>query len=153
SEAMTVVSVTTVLLSSVIKFILAPVVSFGFGHTLLQTILLTTLGGCIGMIAFLQVGKRLLKVMHALYIRRRAKRVAKGLPPKPIFTRINRWIVRVKRNYGLLSIALAPPILSIPVTAILAAKYFQHDKRTLPVLLAAVAGWSVVLSTAWGIFR
>jgi len=46
-----------------------------------------------------------------------------------------------------------PPILSIPITAVIAAKYFHHDRRTLPVLLAAVSGWSVVLSTVWSFMR
>ena len=54
---------------------------------------------------------------------------------------------------GLPGLAIMPPILSIPITAVIAAKYFHHDRRTLPVLLAAVSGWSVVLSTVWSFMR
>ncbi|MBL0128889.1 MAG: hypothetical protein IPP83_15855 [Flavobacteriales bacterium] len=59
----------------------------------------------------------------------------------------------MKRSYGMFGLAVMPPILSIPITAVLAAKYFKHDRRTLPVLVSAVVVWSVVLSTAWGFIR
>ena len=41
----------------------------------------------------------------------------------------------------------------IPITAIIAAKYFRHERRTLPVLLLSVILWSMVLSTAWSFVR
>jgi uncharacterized membrane protein len=60
----------------------------------------------------------------------------------------------VKQRYGILGLAMfAPPTLSIPVTALLAAKYFRHDRRTLPTLLVSVLLWSAVLSMAWSMIR
>ena len=71
-----------------------------------------------------------------------------------MFTRTNRLIVRIKRGYGVKGLALlSPPILSIPITSILAAKYFRHDRRTLPLLLSSVVVWSFVLSLAWKFTR
>jgi len=71
-----------------------------------------------------------------------------------VFTRTNRAIVRIKQQYGIIGLsAFAPPTLSIPITAIIAAKYFRHERRTLPVLLLSVLVWSLVLSTAWSFIR
>ena len=58
--------------------------------------------------------------------------------------------MRVNHGYGLVGLAgIAPPILSVPITALLAAKYFRHDRRTLPFLIASVVLWSFVLSAGW----
>lgn len=143
----------TVLGTSIVKFLLAAAVSYGFGHTFWETVLLLAVGGGAGTAFFYLLGARLLDSLRLRALRRRAARMAKGLPPKPAFTRTNRFIVRSKRGYGLIGLALMPPILSVPVTALVAAKYFRHDRRTLPYLLTAVAAWSIVLSTAWGFLR
>lgn len=143
----------TVLGMSIAKFVLAAAVSYGFNHTYFQTILLLACGGAAGTAAFYLLGVRILDWFRRRYVRRRAARLAKGIAPKPIFTRTNRFIVRLKHNYGLVGLAVMPPILSIPITSLLAAKYFRHDRRTLPFLLSAVVVWSVVLSTAWGFIR
>ena len=67
-----------------------------------------------------------------------------------VFTRTNRFIVRVKRGHGMHGLAMiTPPLISIPIGSILAAKYFHHDRRTLPTLLSSVVIWSVVLTAAW----
>ncbi len=150
---MTVVSVATVLVMSVLKFFISGLVSYGFDHTFMETLLLTAAGASVGTFAFFRLGKRVIEWFRLRYVRRRAERLARGLAPKRIFTRTNRMIVRVKRSYGLLGIALLPPILSVPITAVIAAKYFRHDPRALPVLMSAVIAWSVVLSTAWGFVR
>ncbi len=150
---MTVVSVATVLVMSVLKFFISALVSYGFSHTYLQTLVLTAIGGTAGSFAFFRLSRPMLEWFRLRYVKRRAARIAKGLAPKRIFTRGNRLIVRLKRNYGLLGIAILPPILSVPITAVLAAKYFRHDARALPVLMSAVVVWSLVLSTAWGFVR
>ncbi len=150
---MNALGIVTVLVMSVLKFFLSAPISYGFDHTYMQTVLLTASGGCAGAFGFFVMGKRLMEWFRLRYVRKRAERQKKGLPLKRIFTRANRWIVRVKANYGLIGIVVMPPILSIPITSVLAAKYFKHDRRTLPFLLSAVLLWSVVLSTAWAFVR
>jgi hypothetical protein len=108
----------------------------------------------MGMTLFYLTGSRVLEWFRLRHVRRGLARQAIGLPPTRIFTRSNRTIVRVKHRYGLIGLAaIAPPTLSIPITAIIAAKYFRHDRRTLPTLLASVLIWSVVLSAAWSFLR
>ena len=143
----------TVLGTSVVKFLLAAAVSYGFNHTFWETVLLLSIGGGLRSIIFFKAGGRLLEWLRLRGLKRRSERVARGQAPIRVFTRTNRFIVRLKHGYGLLGLAIMPPILSIPITAIIAAKYFRHDRRALPSLLASVVAWSFALSAAWAFLR
>lgn len=143
----------TVLGMSIVKFLFAAAVSYGFQHTYWQTVALLVIGGGLGTAAFYGLGVRLLEGIRLRALRRSRALAAAGKPRKKVFTRTNRFIVRVKIRYGLVGLAVMPPILSVPITALIAAKYFRHDRRTLPYLLTAVGAWSIVLSTAWGFLR
>lgn len=147
-------SALTVVLTSSVKLLFASPVSYALGHTLPETILLVAIGACAGVLFFFFSARSLLKIFRQRYLRRRAHREAKGLPPKPVFTRTNRTIIKVKQGYGFWGIAaVGPPILSIPIAAVLAAKYFKHDPRTLPTMLVAVVVWSVLLGAAFSFMR
>jgi hypothetical protein len=143
----------SVLLMSTFKFMFAAPLSYGLGFGFIATFILLVAGGAAGMAGFFLAGARVLEWFRLRHLRREEKRATKGLPPHRIFTRTNRLIVRLKHGYGLPGLAVMPPILSIPITAVIAAKYFRHDRRTLPVLLAAVVAWSAVLSSAWIFMR
>jgi hypothetical protein len=151
---MEVLQALTVLFTAMVKFLFAGAVAYSLGFTMLETMALTACGGAMGTLIFFYAGTWVLERFRRRYVRRRQERIDKGLPPKPIFTRTNRWIVRVKQGYGFWGLSvICPPILSIPVVAVLCAKYFRHDRRTLPTMISAVAGWSVVLSLAWSFLR
>jgi hypothetical protein len=144
----------SVVLTAMVKFLFAGLVSYSLGHSIGLTILLTALGGFAGMVIFYYTGTGLLEFLRRRYLRNTAARLASGRAPRRVFTRTNRWIVRVKQRHGIRGLAaFAPPTLSVPVTALLAAKYFRHQRGTLPTLLLSVAVWSVVLSVAWAFLR
>ncbi|MCB0763425.1 MAG: hypothetical protein R2815_13335 [Flavobacteriales bacterium] len=143
-----------VVLTSMVKFLFSGLVSYRLGNSFLETVLLTSAGGCAGTLIFYFTSARVLEWFRLRHLRRMAERKAQGLPAKRIFTRTNRLIVRVKRGYGLQGLAvIGPAILSIPIGSVIAAKYFRHDRRTLPALLSSVLIWSVVLSFAWSFTR
>lgn len=140
----------TVMTAAVLKFTFSAIVSYQFGNNFWQTALLIAAGGCIGTIFFFLGSAGVLEWFRLRRLRARARAIAGGMSPKRIFTRTNRAIVRVKRGYGLQGLVfVAPPILSIPITALLTAKYFRHDSRALPFLLLSVVAWSFVLSAIW----
>lgn len=144
----------TVIFTAMVKFMFAGLVSYGMGHGFVETLTYTAIGGCLGMCLFYFAGRGMMEWFRQRYLRRRAARRDQGLPRKRVFTRTNRAIVRIKQRYGIIGLsAFAPPTLSIPITAIIAAKYFRHERRTLPVLLLSVLLWSLVLSTAWSFVR
>jgi hypothetical protein len=144
----------SVVLTAMVKFLFAGLLSYSLGNGIGLTILLTAVGGLAGMLLFYFTGGQVLEFLRRRHVRRNAERQARGLAPRRIFTHTNRWIVRVKQRYGIGGLAvIAPPTLSVPVTALLAAKYFRHQRNTLPTLLLSVAVWSVVLSVAWAFLR
>jgi hypothetical protein len=62
-----------------------------------------------------------------------------GIPlkPKRKFTRMNKFIVRIKRRLGIVGIAMyAPLFLSVPIGSIIAAKFYGKEKRTFPLIVA-----------------
>ncbi len=126
------------LLSSV-KFLFAPASSIALGYDLPKTIIITFCGGSFGTTIFYFLGSAIASWW--------AKHKKKPKKKKKIFTNTNRKIVFIKNKYGLIGLCLITPgIISIPVGSILAAKYFRHDKRTFPFLIASLLIWCITLS-------
>lgn len=149
-----VLEILTVIATAMVKFMFTGLVSYGLGNTFWETLAYTAIGGCIGTVLFYLTGTRALEWFRLRHARRMLERKAKGLATKKVFTRTNRTIVKIKQRYGMPGLAgLALPVLSIPITSLLAAKYFKHDRRTLPTLISSVLVWSVVLSIAWSFIR
>ena len=146
--------VLSVLFMATFKFLITGLFSFSMGFSYTETLVFTAIGGCLGATTFYLLGTRVLEWFRQRYIRKREARRAKGLELKRIFTRTNRTIVKIKHRYGVIGlVSISPPILSVPITSLLAAKYFRHERRTLPVLLGSIIIWSVVLTSMWGFFR
>lgn len=145
-----VLEVLTVFAMGMVKFAFSQLMATGLGFGYLATLLITVLGGCTGMLVF-YFGSGWFMERVA---RRKQKRLDQGKDPKRSFTRTNRTIVRVKRSQGLSGLAfLTPVLISIPIGAIIAAKYFRNDRRTLPILLASVVIWGVILTSFWQFFQ
>ena len=131
----------SVFLMSGIKFFAAPLLAKTFGFTYLETIFVTTLGGVSGIFLFFNLGSRIVHFFPNFFKPIRTKR--------KIFTKKNKFYVKLIRNYGLLGIAIFSPILiSIPVGSFLAARFFENQKKmSLAMMFAAVLIWSVSIST------
>lgn len=145
-----VLHVLTVFALGMVKFAFSQMTATGLGFGFLPTWLITTSGGCTGVLLFYYASGWFMQRAQ----RSRARRHAKGRSSRRVFTRTNRTIIRVKRAQGLSGLAfLTPVLISIPIGAVLAAKYFRHDRRTVPIMLSAVAIWGLVFTTFWQFFR
>jgi hypothetical protein len=61
------------------------------------------------------------------------------LKHKPKFTRFNKFIVKLKRRFGIYGIAFyAPLFLSVPLGSIVTAKFYGKEKRTFPLILLGI---------------
>lgn len=122
-----------------VKMVVAAGFGAGFGFPFAENFLWTSVGGCIGVLAFYFLSERLTERARIRRLRKRAQRMATGSMDPPVFTRLNRRIIRIKRFSGLLGVAaLTPLVFTIPLGSILAARFFHHDRRTLPVMLLSV---------------
>lgn len=67
--------------------------------------------------------------------------IAKGLPVplKKKFTRMNKFVIRMKRSIGIIGITFwAPFFLSIPLGSIIAAKFYGDNKKAYPLIVLGI---------------
>ena len=62
-------------------------------------------------------------------------------------TTTKRRIITIKHRWGLRGMLLIAPFISIPLAAIITAKFFRHIPHALTKLITAIILWSVLLST------
>jgi hypothetical protein len=121
---------------SIIKFLITPTTMVVVGKGLLETILISTTGAWIGIFVFSFFGNKLFA-----YLSKRARR--RGVK---VFTSSRRRIVRVKQRYGIYGLVAVCALISVPISSLLAAKYFHHLKWRIPALMGGFAIWSVLLT-------
>lgn len=95
-------------------------------------------GGSIGTLVFYYLGGKINLLLQKVIKKKQKKK----------FSWMNRLIVRVKSNYGLIGLSLLGPVLfSIPVGCFLAARFYADNRNTLSIMLGAVLFWSIILSS------
>jgi len=73
--------------------------------------------------------------------------------PKRIFSKKSRFLAKIKTTYGFWGIIIATPfILTIPVGAFLANKYYAKRPHTVPFMILSIVSWAAVLSGIVHIF-
>lgn len=156
----------SILVISAIKFLVAAPTSYLFGYSYLHTILNTTVGGWIGVLFFYYSGRYLFSQFP--FWKRSARRIYHnllGVPrhtqllmnqnrvPAKVFTRRNRFIIRMRDKFGFPGlIILTPVLLSIPIGTFLIVKYYSSHRHHLAWLSLSVMVWSIMISTAIRIF-
>jgi ABC-type antimicrobial peptide transport system permease subunit len=145
-----VLQILLVVILSATKFLTAPITSLNIGFGYLETLLITSVGGLIGVTFFFYLSSIIMKLIAKMSEKNATKKTPK---PKRKFTWKNKLIVHVKREYGLIGLAaLTPIILSIPVGTFLAARYFRDPRMVITYLSASVIVWSVIVSSVVIIF-
>ena len=138
-----------IVLWSALKFAVSAPVAFYADYSFWETVLMTAVGGVAGVYAFYYSAGWL---MHRAF-KRKLKRSLQNKKPQKTFSRKNKMIVRIKKGSGIKGIAIImPPILGIPIGAVLAAKYFYGQPRTLPLLVGSTIVWAFLLSSFWQLF-
>ncbi len=154
-----------ILLASVKYFLTLPyamIIGLDFGQALISVLI----GGIGGFLFFYYLSKRVvvlidflkpklcqiipgfIKVRYNLFCERMASK-----KPAKIFSRKSRFIAKVKTTYGFWGIIIATPfILTIPVGAFLANKYYSKRWQTVPFMIMSIVSWAAVLSGVVHIF-
>lgn len=128
------------LLLSATKFVGGPLATSLAGYNFWETVLITSCGGIAGVLFFYYSGLDLLLFILSIFIKRSdSKKV------KKIFTRKNKFLVRLGKGSPIVFALLTPIILSIPIGAIVSARYYGQ-RRSLLWLILAVLFWSFAIS-------
>ncbi|MES2138147.1 MAG: hypothetical protein V4511_00460 [Bacteroidota bacterium] len=132
---------------STVKFVFGGVpLALGLGFSFFEAVTVTSLGGFVGVTAFVYTSDKLIA-----YLKKR--KILKQLENpnqirKKSFTRTNKIIIIVKQRFGLLGISLLTPLLlSIPIGCFLAVRYFNDKQRILIYMFGSILFWSVSISS------
>jgi hypothetical protein len=154
-----------ILLASVKYFLTLPYAMI-IGLNFAQALASVLIGGIGGFLFFYYLSKRLSGVVHFAktkmchimpsFIKSRVQLFCEKLTAKKSskkFSRRSRYIARVKNTYGFWGIIIATPfILTIPVGAFLANKYYAKRRQTVPLMILSIVSWAAVLSGIVHIF-
>lgn len=128
------------LLLAIVKFLFAPsIMTFAPGdYSILTVIFTTSAGAAVGTVVFYYFGMQLFKWVASLSVKRK---------PRKTFTPLRRRILKVKDKYGIKGLMLLSGLISVPIAALLAAKYFGHNKETPLYLILGFFIWSIFLTS------
>jgi hypothetical protein len=127
---------------STVKFLSGVAASLGFQQGLLPSYISTVGGGIIGVFAFAFFGEIIGKLFTKIYPNRTIR----------VFTSWNRFIVKIRRNFGLPGIAMLTPILSIPLGMILAMSLTKNKWRIAFFMLTSFLIWATVIFVPYYLF-
>jgi len=153
-----------VLFISGIKFLFAPLISIGYGFNYFQTAGITAVGGILGILFFFFLSRWIISkyyqycpIVFSYFSGEKVEQAKKILNcqdvPKKRFTRKNRLIINIRKKYGFLGIImLTPVLLSIPIGAFLAQKYYSKKNNVLVYMSISVVLWSFFISSVFFLF-
>lgn len=133
------VKILIVVFLSSIKFMLAiPLSLIKYDFNFIQTLLFTVVGGVLGVLLFSFLNDKIFA-----FLKKKRKNKVKKRSAKKVLA------IKTARKYGLFGIAfLTPILLSIPIGTYLALYFFPDKRKTVPILITSVVGWSIILSVA-----
>jgi hypothetical protein len=172
------INILTLILISSVKFAFGPSFAYlnqKYDFTWLETNIYAIIGGMIGVTIFMHISEWLIKMWDKLrrhYFIRKAKRkkrremfsepvadveehleihyqyVEHHVPPKRIFTRQTRRVVKIWKRYGLFGIAaLTPVIFSIPIGTFFMSRYEKNRNKIFMYMFISITAWSLILTT------
>lgn len=119
-----------------VKFLVTPATAVAAGVDPVWAFVYSAAGAAIGLMALQPAAKALFR----WWSERRRQRGSRT------FTLGRRRLVGIKLKFGLLGIAAIAGLIGVPVAGLVAFKYFGHQRRTLPTLVAAYVLWSAILT-------
>ncbi|PLX05485.1 MAG: hypothetical protein C0598_14605 [Marinilabiliales bacterium] len=147
-----------------IKFFFAPIYAFNIGLDFWSTYIALVVGGSISfLLVYYATNLFLIYIKHfkpkvvmvtskktRLYYNNWKKKRHVKRQGRKKFTKRNKRMVRIRRDWGMWGLIVSSPILlSIPVGAILLRKYYGHRKRTIPCMISYLLVWGLVLNTSY----
>lgn len=112
-----------------------------FDFNYLQCILTSCAGAFFSTVIFTYLSDGIIKWWNKL----KDKWITKK-DPKKHFTKSNRRIIKIKNRFGLIGIAvLTPVLLSIPLGAFLAERFFKDKKKVIIYITISCVFWSNAL--------
>jgi hypothetical protein len=136
---------------SAVKFGIAGVPAAVFAKfSFFKTMVVTVSGGLVGTLFFTYLSDWVLDGIERIRLKFRK---GKPAPKKKLFTRSNRMLVKVKAKFGLIGLAVITPlILSIPLGAFLAVRYYHNKQKIILFMSVSIFCWALLLYFFYNFF-
>jgi len=109
-------------------------------HDFFKVIIISCAGGIAGNVFFTYLSSYVMKLIEKLGPKRKTTHKKKS------FTAYNKRVVKVKRKFGLAGIAFITPILlSTPIGAFLAERFFKDKRKIILYLSVATVFWAFAM--------
>ena len=145
-----------------------------YDFTWLETNIYSIIGGMIGVTVFIHISEWFIRIWDKLrrynFVRKAKKKhrqlfsdpvtdteqqieihyqyVDHHVPPKKIFSRQTRRVVKIWKKYGLFGIAaLTPVIFSIPIGTFFMSRYEKNRNKIFLYMFVSITIWSLLLTT------
>ena len=120
------------------KILLAPGIMLAAGYGLIKTMVVTYIGSLLGAIIFYYFGVAIFGWIDDLLGNDNTK--------KHTFSKKARAMVKVKIRYGIIGLASLSPIISIPVSSLIVAKFFPGKHKVIGVYAVVLIPISILLT-------
>lgn len=128
----------------------APLAGWAAGFSFLETFSVCISGGVFSASIFYFGSSYFMN----LAVKRRARRAVrlekkgKKMKAPKKFTRANRRIIKIKRSVGIYGVTwMFPLFLSVPLGAIITAKFYKHQRKTFPLIVLFLAIDCIAVTT------
>jgi len=116
------------------------VTAAAYGYSYLESFIYMSIGGILGVAAFMFLSQSISKVTAYFSFRKKKKKKVKRK-----FTRMNRFIVRVKQRFGLAGIAFITPwFLTVPVGTMISCGLYNDKRKVFLYQSASILIWSLI---------
>lgn len=132
------VALSTVFFTAMVKFMFSPALGPALKLSYTETYIANFAGAVLSMTVFYYAAEFFLKRSHQAKVAKYRLAIAEGkeVTHKPIFTKKNKFIIRMKTKIGVIPFAFwAPFLLSIPIGSIITAKFFGKRSITYPLMV------------------
>lgn len=127
-------------LFAIVKFLFLPSFMIFAQKTYVETVVVSSTGAALGVLLISFFGERLF-----LYLSARERRLGKA-----IVTKRRRQIVRMKNRFGLGGLIAVSALISVPLSTLLATKYFRHVPFMRLKMIIGFFIWANILTgLAW----
>ena len=128
---------------SILKFIITPSLMTAAGYDTWEILLATFSGAVVGVMLFYHTGKAIFSWWSSVKSR---SNVSLGKKRNLVVTPGRRKFIQYKEKYGFTGLLIVAGLLSVPISALLGAKYFSNRQHTVLYLILAFVTWSCVLT-------
>jgi len=128
---------------STVKFLTGVTASLGFQQGLLPSYVSTVGGGILGVFTFTFAGEMISKWLNKYFPKKNKKK----------FSRFNRFIVRIKKTFGLPGVAMLTPIISIPIGIFLSLSLTKDKWKIAFFMFISFLIWATFIFVPYYLFE